>query len=516
MKKFLSRMPKKALLAAALVVAVFGVTAVAKAWGPDRPTYTVDHPADHVTFNSITNNPNYGDERTFFDVKDATNTSEGGFKDNINVTDGQELLLRVYVHNNAATSLNGANNDGVGVAKDAKVRIFLPTASANALRANAYISASNASPAEVNDTVDFAAGSQFGISYVPGSAVMYTNAVPKGFALSDSIVTTGAPVGYTGANGTIPGCFQYTGIVTIKVKVKAPAYSLQKSVRVSGTNDSFAKEVTVKPGQKVDYALNFKNMGSTRLNEVVLGDKLPAGMTYDKGTTQMIASTTGNKWTAASDGITTGGIIIGNFDPMVNNVPSSGVVKFTATVPAEKDLKCGMNELVNTGYAKPKDLGTIEDTAVVKVNRECKPTPETPKYSCDLLTVTKGDNRTIKASVAYTATTGATLKTVTYNFGDNSTPLTTDKTSVNYTYAKDGTYTVTATLTFRVNDADKTGVTSAACAQTVTFTTTPPPVTPPSELPSTGAGSVVGIVAAAMAAGTIGYRLFVSRKLARR
>lgn len=514
MKKFFQRMPKKALLAVAVVASILGITTAVQAWGPDRPTYTVENPADHVTFNSITNNPNYGDERKFFDVKNATNTSAGGFQDNISVTNNEELLLRVYVHNNAATSLNGPNLNGSGVAKDTKLRIYLPTATANALRANAYISASNATPLEVNDTVDFNAGSAFNLSYVPGSAVMYTNAVPKGFALNDSIVTTGAPIGYTGANGTMPGCFEYTGIVTIKVKVKAPAYSLKKLVRVNGT-PTFTESVTTKPGDKVDFALNFTNTGSTNLENVVIGDKLPAGLTYDANSTKYLSSNTGNKWVdSTSNNVTVGGINIGAYAP-----GASGYVKFTATVASKDKLECGVNSLVNTGYAKPADQGTIEDTATVIVNKECEPTKK-PVYSCDLLTVTKGNNRTITAAVAYTAKDGAKLKTVTYNFGDNSTPLTTDKTSVNYTYAKDGTYNVVVTLTIDVNGATKSDVTSAACAKSVTFGTTPPPVvppvTPPSELPVTGAGNVIGIFAASVVAGTLGYRLFVSRKLARR
>src|SRR5687768_17211594 len=63
--------PKRSALVAGLFVATL-VPATLFAWGPDRPTYTMENPAPHVTFNSMTNNPNYGDEREFVTVKDLT------------------------------------------------------------------------------------------------------------------------------------------------------------------------------------------------------------------------------------------------------------------------------------------------------------------------------------------------------------------------------------------------------------------------------------------------------------
>src|SRR5690606_23803562 len=211
-----------------------------------------------------------------FDAKNATNQNQGGFSDSNVVVEGQELLLRVYVHNNAADNLNTVpdpEHEGgfVGVARDAKVRIHLPTATDYALRANAYISASNAAPVEVNDTADFGSNVKFGLKYVPGSAMIYTNAVPAGMQMSDSIVTTGAPLGYDQLNGKVPGCFEYTSIVTIKVKVVKPALEVQKTVRKAVwdaqakkyvATDAFSEEVSVKKGDVVQYQIAVTNTGS--------------------------------------------------------------------------------------------------------------------------------------------------------------------------------------------------------------------------------------------------------------
>ena len=56
-----------AVIATLVGAAFFGSTAFA--YGPERQTFTAENPADHVTFNSITNNPTVGDERNFVRVR---------------------------------------------------------------------------------------------------------------------------------------------------------------------------------------------------------------------------------------------------------------------------------------------------------------------------------------------------------------------------------------------------------------------------------------------------------------
>ncbi len=508
-----------ALVAAGVATAIPAITKAG--FGPDRPTKAYSDGVagfDHVTFNSFTGVPGIGDERHFFNGKYADAGSV--FADPMPQTKQDDILtLQVYVHNNADSALNDAPGNP-GIARNTKVRVALPTGTAKTQQATAYISADNAQPQSVFDTLDFGAanGGFFGLEYVPGSAHMHGNYADV--PLSDSIVTTGAPIGTLAADGNLKGCFKEMVLVTLQVKVKMPQYSLTKQVRMDGqTSKDWTKAKDVKAGDKVQWLLTFTNTGKTPLNAVKIVDQVPAGLTIEKGSVHLINGnypSPGFQYadSAVQDNGRTINVDIGNYNPGIN-----AYVMFNTTVDKPGADVCSAKTLTNKAFATPEGYGSIWDTASVTVpGNECKPTPN-PKYSCDLLTVTKGDNRKITASVAYTGTNGATLKTVTYNFGDGSTPLTTDKTSVSYQYAKDGTYAVTATLTFSVNGADKTGVTSAACAQSVTFTTpTPPvtpPVTPPSELPNTGAGNVIGIFAAVVAVATVGYRLFLSRKLAR-
>ena len=490
MKHFLTRLPKKSLIAITGFVAAIVATAGVVAWGPSRPTFTIANPANYVTFNSITDNPNQGDERAFFGADDATGATPLNASDFLHsqkVNDGQTVMLRVYVHNNGSDNLNDAAHNYKGIARNTKVRIFVPTATASALRANAYISADNAAPKVVFDDLDLLGSQPFSLQYVQGSAVAYNNLHKNGMPLSDSIVGSGALIGYQKADGKLPGCFQYVNVVTIKVKVKMnkPAYTIAKQVALPG--GQWAKNVTAQPGQTLSYSLSFKNTGNTTLNNVVIRDQLPARMKIVPGSTKIYNSNHPNGVAAGNDAIVgNGGINIGSY-----NAGSNAYVIFKASVDQVDKLNCGSNNLKNIGEASLSHQGPVTDNAVATVTRTCD-TPSKPVYSCDALTVTSGQNRMITAKISYTAQGGASLKTINYDFGDGSAPLMTDKTQVDYTYTSDGTYTVKATLTFNVNGTDKTAI----CSQNVTVTTPAPPVVLGKELPDTGPGSAVGIFAA--------------------
>lgn len=197
---------------------------------------------------------------------------------------------------------------------------------------------------------------------------------------------------------------------------------------------------------------------------------------------------------------------------------------------------------------------------------ECQPgvpmgSPQCYTYSCDLFTVTKGDNRTVTVSdfkSSSTNTSVAEATSVVVDWGDNGqaqsfAPASSVK-GATHTYAATGndtdTYNIVATAHFNVNGTDE--VASGNCAQTVSYTTPPTPPTPPAQtsecrpgvatgspmctpcqynaaipasdtncvkpaatLVNTGAGSNLGIFAAVTILAAFGHRLFLSRRLAR-
>jgi hypothetical protein len=195
----------------------------------------------------------------------------------------------------------------------------------------------------------------------------------------------------------------------------------------------------------------------------------------------------------------------------------------------------------------------------VKVTPVPPVTPPAPKpvLACTLLTFSEDVKNPLQYSFVATATaTNTTIKSYTYNFGDGTTVTIPAATTTHTFAANDKAYVVTVA----VNGADQTGVTSATCK--VTFTTpkvqeckpgipvndarcteckpgipandsrcteckpgipandircTPAtPVaavtpTPPTELPATGPGEIVGLFAGTSALGAVGHQLFRRR-----
>ena len=348
----LRNVSKRTWAAAAMVIAVVAVPAGLMAWGPNRPTYTMAHPADHVTFNSITDATNYGDERNFVTIsQDGTN-----WTDDVTVANGQEYYVRIYVHNNAASNLNL-------VAQNVMARLNVPTQTANRIQVDGYVDSTNASPNSVWDQAVFhgANNANFKLSYVSGSASYHNG---KGqFALGDSITSTGAKLGYDKMDGNIPGCFEYSGAVFLKVKAQTTDFNISKTVRKAGSG-SFSENVAVNPSDKVDFQLYFKNTGGLNQTTVSMKDVLPAGLSYVPGSTY-VHDDKGTRNVA--DGITAGGMTMGSY------LPNGDVyVKFTAQVAANDKLAaCGNNNLVNTMSATTAENGTKTDTASVTVNKTC-------------------------------------------------------------------------------------------------------------------------------------------------
>lgn len=351
-----------AVMLLAIVTAITGTAVMA--WGPSsRQTFTIEKPASYITFNSITNNPNYGDERNFVIAKDAANTQAGGWSDNVTVQDGKEYLVRMYVHNNAGANLNL-------VANNTRVMANVPNNTAKNIRIDGYISANNANPQKIWDEVNFTSDKEFNLTYITGSTRYYNNVNPNpGFTLSDSIVTnSGAHIGYDKMDGNLPGCFQYSGIVTFKVKAttkKTPNFTINKQVRVSGTNEAWKENTTAKPGETVEYRVIYTNTGETRQNNVAVRDKMDAKLKYVNGSSSLKNATNPNGVKISDKIIEKNGINIGHYESK-----SNAIVYYRATVPQAKDLTCGVNTFKNVATIDT-DNGSKSDEASVTVKRDC-------------------------------------------------------------------------------------------------------------------------------------------------
>jgi hypothetical protein len=196
---------------------------------PSNPS--TDHgrcgPTDGPVFNSFINTPSYGDERTFLDARPAE-AKPDSYKSVVDLRGkkaGQRLVVRFYV-NNDANEIYGPKT----TAHNTKVRLAMPTGSAKGLRVVGYISANNASPGEVEDTVDFVSDRAFRLKFMPGSAVMYRKDQTKQY-LSNSITTDGALIGAASADGEFPAGFDKDAVIQAELEVLDPETDVSWVVR---------------------------------------------------------------------------------------------------------------------------------------------------------------------------------------------------------------------------------------------------------------------------------------------
>lgn len=372
--------PKRASAVLTMIAAAVILPTALLAWGPDRPVYTIEEPADHVVFNSIKNNPAHGDERNFMQVREAT-ASNTTYADSIALSAGKEYVVYTYFHNNAGSSLNAS---GVGIATGAYTKAQIPAIVPNGsagTKAVGYVGASNASPSEVWDDISFsnATGGDIALRYVPGSATIHSFGAVDGQTMSDSIVTTGAPLGYNALDGKVPGCNEYAGYVTFRVKADQPNFEVTKQVRKLGEDSTKWREsANVNPGDKVEYLIHYKNTGTTQQNDVVVKDQLPQGVSYVAGTTKVKNALNPNGKAISDNVVTATGVNISNYTP-----GSDAYVWFTAKVAAKEQLACGTNTLVNSAKVETNN-GSKNDTANVVVTGEtCAPAKITV---CELAT----------------------------------------------------------------------------------------------------------------------------------
>jgi|LSQX01.2.fsa_nt_gb uncharacterized repeat protein (TIGR01451 family) len=378
-----SKLPLRVTATLAVGLAII-TGAAAMAWGPERPTFTGESPADYVTFNSITNNPKIGDERNFVRIREA---GVGNYVNEMKLQPGKEYEVSTYIHNNAKDRLN---ESGQGLAKDTTLKIQAPSRLKPGERGtmSSTITASNANPKSVWDEAFVTSDTDVALRYVPGSAVINSNGAINGQVMPDSVFSTGALFGYDSLNGVLPGCAKYAGFVTYRIKVDAPNFTIKKQVSKKGEGN-WQDKIVAKLGEEIDFLITYQNTGTTEQKDVVIKDALPNGMSGIPGSVSL-ANSANPKGVPASDAVYTNGANIGAYAPKGN-----AFIKLSAKVNDQQD-KCGVNELVNHTTAITSN-GNKQDIATVTVDVPCQPNECKPG-------IPEGDERCVDTVAPVTPT----------------------------------------------------------------------------------------------------------------
>lgn len=385
-KQVLNSVPKR-------LAAIFGVVAAVMvplaiyAWGPSRTTFTMEKPATYVTFNSITNNPNHGDERNFLSVRDTDKSewdsaNKNGWTDIINLQEGHTYEIQMYVHNNASANL------GL-VATNVRAHMNLPVMDSTygkQFQVNAFLWSDNARPQEIWDNIVLKSDRAFHTKVV---AAKYTT--NKGvFDLNQDELFgssgqgTGALLGYDKMDGNIPGCMQYAGYITIKFEpvfqvVPAPAYDVEKTV----------DKTTAKPGETINYTINVKNTGNVNLTNVKVTDQLPA---YYSEAKETVTSKNGS----------TGSIVKGGEITLAKlDVGETATIKISYAIKGAEQLECGetiiKNKVTGTTDQDQTEDNNDNNEVTTTVTNDCG-------YSYDLIKSVDKTTANLGDTLTYTLT----------------------------------------------------------------------------------------------------------------
>lgn len=268
------------------------ITKTASAWGPERTTYTNEHPASYATFNSITDNVAVGDERNFVRVRELG--TDETYKDEVEVTPGKEYEVYIYYHNNAGSN---TNSTGFGMATNTRLASAYPTilhtserGMVSGILSWSYVTPEKPNDAQTGEVWDEAyfttKTDNVVLRYKTGTATIHNAGKANGSVLPTALFTEeGTPIGYNKLAGTIPGCSEYSGYITYTLVAENTDSSLEKYVSLDGEN--WAEEVTAKPGDYVTYKVKFNNTGNTTLTNVIMKDSHDEGLTLRSGSTKV-------------------------------------------------------------------------------------------------------------------------------------------------------------------------------------------------------------------------------------
>ena len=189
-------------------------------WGPERQTFTDEAPANYAVIDSITDDPDIGDERNFFRIKSAQ--AQGPYAqygDLIRAKPGDEVVVSVALFNNAADNLDSLTATIHGL--NARLVWSSP---GKVVSLGAVLSSANT--ITIWDGASIVCEGSCRLDFISGSATLRTNA--GDFPVSDLINSDkGAPLGYDKTDGEFPvgyapdGKYRGNGYVNFRVRVSA-------------------------------------------------------------------------------------------------------------------------------------------------------------------------------------------------------------------------------------------------------------------------------------------------------
>lgn len=339
-------------------------------WGPNRTTFTWEDPAPYATFNSITNNPQLGDERNFVRIREVKDGEK--FGDEVIVEPGKTYEVYIYYHNNA--DAHDVGKTAIGIADGAAMKSSFPATIKAGEKATVTgtIFASDTDPLSVWDGAYLTATQDLYLRYVPGTAIIHNGGELNGQSIGpDYLFGDGALLGYNKFSGLLPGCNEYAGYVTYQIFADAPGFSISKSV----VGDNYI----VKAGDVATFKVRYENTGTMDQTNVVIRDILPEGLEYVAGSAILYNNNFPDGKPVNDDVVTENGMNIGDY------AGSSGWAEVVYNVIVKDSVNCG-DKLINAVTVSTNDGNKNTSVTITVDDGSCvipddPDNPDTPSAS---------------------------------------------------------------------------------------------------------------------------------------
>lgn len=177
-------------------------------WGPERPLFDAKVGISYATLNSVQNNPDVGDERGFYGIRESG--VDGSWKRQITLERGKEYVIRAYINNTSDSK----------VAEGVRVMVSLPTCTGRSIASSGILTSENAYPLKVWGDIGMTSPEPFNLAYVDDSARLYGNHMGKNGRFVDPAFLTsrGALVGSRDLDGKVDPDYENAVYFTFHVR----------------------------------------------------------------------------------------------------------------------------------------------------------------------------------------------------------------------------------------------------------------------------------------------------------
>ncbi len=258
------------------------------------PSHTMQQVTDgtlgsRIILNSVSDNPDIGDEKNFLLAQQLENDSDGIWHTGqIDVKSPGEYLLKLYVCNNHP-------NGYQAMAKGVRVVFDIPKTKAKALEVAGRIFSRNTEPQNYLSKIVFKSENHvFHLECGQEPAILYNGGIGKdGFSLGNMAIkqplNQGVQIGYDDFDGRIPGGKKYASNILLKVRVVFDAqFIICQKVRLS-VSDRWTNAVNAGIGDRVEFLVRYKNCSDIGKRQRNVGFKvvLPRNLCYVIGSFQI-------------------------------------------------------------------------------------------------------------------------------------------------------------------------------------------------------------------------------------